>query len=187
MPTRRGRRSPADHRLKGQGARLSSPRGADFALIEREHVRSRVYPPFDWHPFDRLSPYNPLRVSLAEARVAFVTTAGAHLADQPPFDTTAEAGDPTWRAFPVETPLAEVELSHRGYDTRRAAADKNVVLPLEHLRALQAEGQIRSLASDVYSFMGFIADTDALLLREAPAIAQRLLADRVDLVLLAPT
>jgi len=35
--------------------------------------------------------------------------------------------------------------------------------------------------------MGYIADTDRLLREEAPAVAQRLRADGVDLVLLAPT
>ena len=162
-------------------------RGANFAHIERDHVRARVYPPFDWHPFDRFSPYNPMRVPLSEARVAFVTTAGAHLPEQPPFDTDAEAGDPSWRAFPVETPLADLVLSHGGYDTRRTGVDKNVVLPLDHLRDLAAEGRIGSLSPNVYSFMGYIADTDRLLREEAPAVAARLIADGADLVLLAPT
>jgi len=166
---------------------LPDSQGINFAHIEWEHVRSRIYAPFDWHPFDRLSPYNPLRVPLPDARVAFVTTAGAHLPDQAPFDTKAKAGDPSWRSFPTATPLADLILSHSGYDTRRAAADKNVVLPLDHLRALQAAGQLGSLASDVYSFMGYVADTDRLVHHEAPTVAQRLVADHVDLVLLAPT
>ena len=161
-------------------------RGANFAEIEREHVRSRVYAGFDWHPFDRFSPYHSLRVPLSEARVAFVTTAGVHLPEQPPFDDSA-AGDPTWRAFPVETPLADLTLTHGGYDTRRASADKNVVLPLDHLRAFRDEGRIGSLAPQVYSFMGYITDTDRLLSEEAPAVAAQMLADQVDLVLMAPT
>lgn len=161
-------------------------RGANFAQIEREHVRSRVYAEFDWHPFDRFSPYNPLRVPISEARVAFITTAGVHLPDQPPFDNSA-AGDPTWRAFSVETPLADLTLTHGGYDTRRASADKNVVLPLEHLRAFRDEGRVGSLSPDIYSFMGYIAETDRLLHDEAPVVAAQLLADRVDLVLMAPT
>ena len=162
-------------------------RGANFAQIERDHVRERVYAPFDWHPFDRFSPCTPLRVPLSEARVAFVTTAGVHLADQPPFDVDSDAGDPSWRAIPVETPLADVVLSHGGYDTRRASEDKNVVLPLDHLRALRDEGRIGALAPSVYSFMGYAADTERLLRHEAPAVAARLLEDRADLVLLAPT
>ena len=162
-------------------------RGANFAQIERDHVRARVYAPFDWHPFDRFSPYNPLPVPLAAARVAFVTTAGVHRADQPPFDTDADAGDPSWRAISVETPWADLVLSHGGYDTRRAREDKNVVLPLDHLRAVRDEGRIGALTPHVYSFMGYAADTERLLGREAPAVAGRLLEDRADLVLLAPT
>lgn len=160
--------------------------GVNFAQVERDHVRSRVYAEFDWHPFDGFSPYNPLRAPATKARVAFLTTAGVHLADQPPFDTAAAAGDSSWRAVPVETPLAELALSHSGYDTGRAGADKNVVLPLDHLRGLRDEGRIGSLSPDVYSFMGYVADTDRLL-DEASTVAERLLADRADLVLLAPT
>lgn len=162
-------------------------RGANFAQIERDHVRARVYAPFDWHPFDQFSPYTPLRVPLSEARVAFVTTAGVHLAHQPPFDTASDAGDPSWRAIPVETPLADLVLSHGGYDTRRASEDKNVVLPLDHLRAFRAAGRIGALAPSVYSFMGYVADTERLLRDEAPAVAARLRKDHADLVLLAPT
>lgn len=165
---------------------LHADRGVNFAQIEREHVQ-RFYPPFDWHPFDTFSPYNPLRKPLDAARVAFVTTAGVHLAEQPPFDVGADDGDPTWRAIPVETPLKDLVLSHGGYDTERASADRNVVLPLDHLRALAAEGRIGALSPAVFSFMGYITDTDRLLSREVRPIAEQLVADEVDLVLLAPT
>jgi D-proline reductase (dithiol) PrdB len=162
-------------------------RGINFAEFERDYVRGRVYAPFDWHPFDDFSPHNPLRVPVADARVAFVTTGGVHLPSDPPFDVRADTGDPSWRAFPADTPLAELTLTHRGYDTGRASADKNVVLPLDHLRAFAAEGRIGSLSPDIHSFMGYVAETDRLLWEEAPAVAERLLADGVDLVLLAPT
>jgi D-proline reductase (dithiol) PrdB len=161
-------------------------RGVNFAQIERDHVQ-RFYPPFEWHPFDTFSPYLPLAVPLSEARVAFVTTAGVHHSDQPPFATDADDGDCSWRAFPSDTPLAQLALSHGGYDTHRASADPNVVLPLDHLRALVAEGRIGSLAQEIYSFMGYITDTERLLREEGPAVAARLQADGVDLVLLAPT
>lgn len=103
--------------------------GVDFAEIERDHVRSRLYPDFAWHAFDAFSPLNPLRVPLAAARVALVTTAGAHLPDQAPFDISAHEGDPCYRAIPSVVPLADLTLTHGGYDTRRARADKNVVPP----------------------------------------------------------
>ncbi len=160
--------------------------GVDFAEIERDHVRSRLYPDFAWRAFDAFSPLNPLRVPLAAARVALVTTAGAHLPDQAPFDIAAAEGDPSYRAFPSVTPLADLTLSHGGYDTRRASADKNVVLPLDHLHAAVTEGRVGSLTPQVYSFMGYVADTDPLLEQTAPAVARQLIEDRADLVLLAP-
>ena len=161
--------------------------GVNFADIERDHVRSRLYPGFAWRAHDAFSPCNPLPVPLAEARIAFVTTAGAHLPRQVPFDTGASAGDPSWRAFPVETPLSDLALAHGGYDTRRASSDKNVVLPLDHLRALAAEGRIGGLAPTVHSFMGYVADVDPLVRESGPEVAGRLVAEGTDLVLLAPT
>ncbi len=161
--------------------------GTDFARVERDHVRGRFFPAFEWQAYDAFSPLNPLRVPLARARVAFVTTAGAHLAEQPPFDVRAPAGDASYRAIPSATPLGSVQLSHPGYDTRQASADKNVVLPLDHLRAAAEMGRIGELAPWVYSFMGYIADPDPLLRGSAPEVAGRLRADKVDLVLLAPT
>jgi D-proline reductase (dithiol) PrdB len=166
---------------------IATSEGVDFAEIERNHVCRNLYPHFAWRAADAFSPPNPLRVPLTEARVAFVTTAGAHLIDQPPFDVDADEGDPSWRAFPSTTPLADVVLTHAGYDTRRASADKNVVLPLDHLRALVEEGRIGELATTVYAFMGYIAKTEPLVRESAPAVARRLVEDHVDLVLLAPT
>ena len=131
--------------------------GVDFAALERDFVRARINPEFAWRAYDAFSPLNPLAVPLRAARVAFVTTAGAHLPDQAPFDLAAPAGDPSYRAFPVATPLAELALSHRGYDTRRAGADKNVVLPLDHLRAAAAAGRIGAYCAERASGLGAVA------------------------------
>jgi D-proline reductase (dithiol) PrdB len=161
--------------------------GVNFADIERDFVRGRLYAGFRWRAYDRFSPLNPLRVPLQSAQVAFVTTSGAHLADQVPFDIAAAAGDPSFRAFSTATPLKEIHLTHRGYDTRRASADKNVVLPLDHLRAAAKAGRIAGLSPTVYSFMGYMADTERLVCETAPAVAANLVSDRADLVLLAPT
>lgn len=161
--------------------------GVNFADIEVDFVRERINPRFAWIPQDSFSPLNPLAVPLSEARVAFVTTGGAHLSDQEPFDLKAKEGDPTYREFSVTTPLDELVLTHRGYDTGHANQDKNVVLPLDHLRAALDAGRIGSLAANVYSTMGFVADVEPLMRETATAIAERLRSDGVDLVLLAPT
>ena len=161
--------------------------GINFADVERDFVRARVYADFQWRAYDTFSPLNPLRVQLGSARVAFVTTSGAHLEDQPPFDISAAAGDPTFRSFPSSTPLDRIRLSHRGYNTRVASVDKNVVLPLDHLRAAAADGRIGGLSPTVYSFMGYMAETEVLLEQSAPRVAASLVSDGADLVLLAPT
>jgi D-proline reductase (dithiol) PrdB len=161
--------------------------GANFAEIEQEFVCDRINPDFCWRPFDDFSPFNPLSVPLESARVAFVTTCGAHLESDRPFDLKSAAGDPSFREFPSTVQYEDLALTHRGYDTRRAKEDVNVVLPLDHLRAASADGRIGEIAPNVLSFMGFIADTDPLLNEIAPAVARRLLDDEVDLVLLAPT
>jgi D-proline reductase (dithiol) PrdB len=161
--------------------------GVNFADIEVEFVRERINPAFAWVPHDTFSPMNPLQLPLADARVAFVTTSGAHLPEQPPFDLETPDGDPTYREFPTSTPLEELVLTHRGYNTRHTSADKNAVLPLDHLRAAVEVGRIGSLAGNVYSTMGFVADVEPLMGHTAPAITEALRRDRVDLVLLAPT
>lgn len=161
--------------------------GVDFADVERNFVRRWAYPDFEWRAYDTFSPRNPLRMPLQSAQVAFVATSGAHLRGQAPFDISAGTGDGSFRAFPSSTLLEEIQLSHPGYDTRRASVDKNVVLPLDHLRAAAREGRIGRLSPTVYSFMGFITDTERLLEETAPEVAARLVSDGADLVLLAPT
>ncbi len=161
--------------------------GVNFVDVERDWVVGRIYADFRWRPYDDFSPYNPLRVPLSQARVAIVTTAGAHLADQEPFDIDSKSGDPSYRAFPSTTPLSDIQLTHTGYDTRRAALDPNVVLPLEHLRAAAQDGRIGELAPTVYSCMGYVAETDPFIDTSAPEMAARLVDEQVDLVLLAPT
>ena len=166
---------------------MSVVEGVDFAEVERNFVRAHVFPEFEWRAYDTFSPRNPLRVPLQSAQVALVSTSGAHLRCQAPFDITAGTGDGSFRAFPTSTLLEEIQLSHPGYDTRRASLDKNVVLPLDHLRAAARDGRIGRLSPTVYSFMGYIARTDPLVEETAPEVAARLVSDGADLVLLAPT
>jgi D-proline reductase (dithiol) PrdB len=160
--------------------------GANFAEIELQWVRDRIYPSFTWKAYDEFSPRNRLSAPLAESTVAFVTTSGAHLTGDAPFDCRVPEGDPTFRVFPSTTPFDDLSLIHRGYDTGRAARDMNVVLPLDHFRAAEANGRIGRLAPTVFSFMGYVADAEPLLNESAPTVAERLRSDGVDLVLLAP-
>ncbi|MGD9714608.1 MAG: glycine/sarcosine/betaine reductase selenoprotein B family protein, partial [Thermomicrobiales bacterium] len=160
--------------------------GVDFARIEREHVASRIYPAFDWVPYDTFSPYNPMTVPLEHARVALVTTAGAHLHDQRPFATSAKEGDPSFRVLPADVDLTEIQLTHSGYDTQTAIQDVQVVLPLDHLRVLVRSGRIGGMTPSIYSTMGYVADTGPFIRETSLEITRLVSAERPDLVLLVP-
>ena len=123
--------------------------------------------------------------TLADSRVAVVTSAGLHLREDRPFT----AGDPTYRVIPSATPAAALVQSHTsiGFDRTAALEDINVVFPIDRLREMVAAGQIGELAPFFYSFMGAQRDTSPIKERTAPEVADRLIAEGVDVVLLTPT
>ena len=133
-------------------------------------------------------PWTRLRKPLAACRVALVTTAGVHRTDEAPFDMADPEGDPSFRAFPMDTPPDALRITHKYYDHRAADRDLNVVLPRDPLRAIAAEHRIGSVAPTCYSLMGHILGPHLRTLTDAaaPEIARRLRAEAVDLVVLTP-
>jgi D-proline reductase (dithiol) PrdB len=131
------------------------------------------------------APFHRLGRPLSEARVAIVTSAGIHLRDDRPFVPS----DPTYRRIPSSARGDELLQSHAsiGFDRTAVMADVNVVFPLDRLREMVAEHRIGSLGPTFYSFMGAQRDPSAIAATTAPEVAQQLLADGVDVVLLTPT
>lgn len=126
----------------------------------------------------------PPRRPLPESRVALLTTAGVALAADPPFDQLSPLGDSSYRAIPSEAPGRSLAISHNHYDHSDADRDVNCIFPIDRLRALAQGGALR-LASTHYGFMGFNPNP-AGLLASAAAVADRLVADGVDVALLTP-
>jgi hypothetical protein len=149
-----------------------------FDEIERQVVR-RHFPDFDWVGFDAPSPRRMLPVPLGRARVGLVATAGAHLPGEDAFGLDGEV-----RFLPADAEA--IELSHPGYDTRRAAADPDVVVPVRSLRRLAQAGVIGSIASTMISTMGLVPRGEDVLERSVPVAHDRLREEEVDLVLLVP-
>jgi D-proline reductase (dithiol) PrdB len=163
-----------------------STRVKSFADVERDYLRARAVPDFEWESNDEPSRINPLDGPVSKATVALVVTAGAYIRDeQEPFLRRRE-GDPSFREFPRDVDLARIALSHVGYDTRRAMEDVDVVFPLRTLRALEARGRIGAAAPRHYSFMGYAIETNVLR-DNARDLAGRLRSDHVDLALLVPS
>ena len=149
------------------------------------------------YPFSRYGPrpnnpaslaVTPLRKPLAACTVALITTAGLSLPDQPPFDTSIRMGDSSFREFPGDISPQALEMNHRSwaFDQTGILRDRNLALPLDRLREMQARGEIGAIAPHHYSFMGSIIGPTKLIKQSAPEVARRLGADGVDVVLLAP-
>lgn len=158
----------------------------NFATVERDYIRSRILPDFDWVVYRDPSPITPLRKPLSQSRIALVTTAGVHVASDPTFDLKSRTGDPSYREVPNDVAWDQLRLSHVGYNTRKVSQDINCVFPLQRLWELAAEGIVGSLTHRHFSFMGYIPIVEPLLGETGPEVARKLQADAVDLVLLAP-
>ncbi len=130
--------------------------------------------------------FTPLAAPLATARVALLTTAGAHLANEEPFDVADPAGDPSVRIIPDDADPAALAFAHSHYDTSRAEEDPNVVLPRDALARLAAAGVIGSCAPRHIGMMGFNPDPRRLVTESAPRLVELLREDAVDVVVLSP-
>jgi len=132
-------------------------------------------------------PWKPLNKPLSDCRLALVTTAGVHLADQNPFDVSATEGDASYRLLPSNTPFNAYRISHTHYDHSEADKDINCVFPVTRVQELVKKGFLGSLAPTNFGFMGFILKPLLETLKtNAQQVARKLLEQGVDAVLLTP-
>ena len=113
----------------------------DLKLKYQIFMKLYRYRSLDWRPG------TALKKPLSEARVAVVTTAAFYEPDQAPFDESIRGGDCSYRIIPLETDLSTLRIAHKSdaFDTRGIAADKNLALPLDRLKAMANEGLIDRL------------------------------------------
>jgi D-proline reductase (dithiol) PrdB len=128
----------------------------------------------------------PLRKPLAECTIALVSTAGVHLKDHPAHDLRNPHGDASFREIPADAQAGDLAVDHVHYDTADANADPNCVFPLDRLRELAAQGIVGAVAPMHFGFMGFIPDGRLLRDTTAPVVAERLLEQGTDVVVLTP-
>jgi D-proline reductase (dithiol) PrdB len=176
-------------------AKRSTQRNENVARLDDVELTERLL--LKAYPFSRYGPRSahpasmavtPLRKPLSACTVALVTTAGLSLADQPPFDTSIRMGDSSFREFPGDISPQTLQMNHRSWvvDQTDILRDRNLVLPLDRLREMQARGEIGAIAPRHYSFMGSIIGPARLIKQSAPEVARRLMADRVDVAMLTP-
>jgi D-proline reductase (dithiol) PrdB len=137
-------------------------------------------------------PWTELAKPLCEAKVALLSTAGISMKDDEPFDMEFERRNPTkgdgsFRRLRADATAADVVANHLHIDTGYIERDLNVALPLDRLRELVDEGIVGSMAGTHYSVMGYQGNDASRLENEsAPAIAEAMRREEVDLALLAP-
>lgn len=161
----------------------------DVELVDRLFLKGYPFSRFAPRPGNPVSTaMTPLKKPLEECSVALVTTAGLSLPDQPPFDVTIKMGDTSFREIPGDISPRLLEMNQRSwaFDHTGILRDRNLALPLDRLREMQARREIGAVAPRHYSFMGSIIGPRKLINDSAPEVARRLSADAVDVVLLTP-
>lgn len=155
---------------------------AEFSLPVRLFLKS-----YRWRVIDPL-PWTTPRLPVERSRVALVSSGGFTAPGQPPFDPSVKGGDWSFRLIDSVTETGALLTSHRSesFDRSGIEADPNLAIPLDRLREMERGGEIGSLAPRAVSFMGSITAPKRLMLESAPAIAEALLHDGVDLALLVP-
>jgi D-proline reductase (dithiol) PrdB len=154
----------------------------DLKLSYRLFMRAYPYRSVDWRPGAYLAK------PLSEAVIAVVTTAAFYLPTQPAFDEGIRGGDWSFREIPVDAELGLLGIAHKSdaFDHRGIEADKNLALPLDRLREMEAAGEIGGVARVHYSFMGSVTAPGRLMSESAPEVARRLQEQQVDAVVLTP-
>lgn len=145
-----------------------------MAQTDKDYLLSLNCPQFDFTPWVAPPPLN-------SCRIAMISTAGIHLRDDRPFDVWAI----DYRIIPNEAAPNDIIMSHvsSNFDRTGFQNDLNVIFPLDLLNQL-AEKKIKSVSRFHYSFMG--APEPEKLENAAKNIAQAMLRDNVDAVLLIP-
>ena len=119
---------------------------------------------------------------LSARRVAMISSAGFMRRGGKPL----VGGDADYRAIPADIAPGDLLISHvsQNFDRTGFQQDINVMLPLDRLREMAADGEIGSLADTHYSFMG--STPPEKMEPDARRLAADLKADNVDAVLLLP-
>lgn len=155
---------------------------SEFSFVVRAFLKT-----YRWRRIDPI-PWTPLRKPVAEANVAIVTTGGLVMPEQEPFDSHAKGGDSSFRVIPAEANVADLIDTHRSetFDHSGIREDPNLAFPLDRLREMERDGRIGRVNNRHLSFMGSISAPARLIRDSAPAAAELLVADGVDVALLVP-
>lgn len=147
-----------------------------MSLKKYDGLQSEIFVPITPTPV-----WAPVKKKLKDMTVAIVTAAGVHLKSDKPFNL---AGDTSYRAVPSTATDDELMVSHGGYDNTDVNRDINCMFPIDRLRELAEKGFIKDIAPNMYTCMGGGGDVKVFTEETGPEIAQKLLDEHVDAVVM---
>lgn len=135
--------------------------------------------PVTWAPVDR---------PLSSSRVGLVVMACMTMPDQPPFRAEEPDFDPSIRIVPSDTDPRTLVNTYpeQAFDHAGLRSDADLLIPLDRLREMVADGEIRRLAPRAVSMCGHLPHPQRLIEETAPQVAHLFLEDAADVVLLVP-
>ena len=155
----------------------------DYIARTRAQYDALGYPPYRWVENSDAPPWAAVTKPVSESRVALIASGGVYAHGQLAFHYK---DDSSFRVIDTAADTSDLRVTHFAYDLTDARRDINVVFPVETMRDLEATREVGELARNAYTFMGGIYSSRVVKERLAPALADRVVSDQVDLVLLVP-
>ena len=155
----------------------------DYIERTREQYSALGYPAYRWVVETEPPAFTRVEAPMHEWRVGLVASGGIYVQGQIAFH---HRDDLSYREIDTNTRPDRLRVTHFAYDLTDARADPNAVFPLEALRHLRERGEIGDLAPRAYTFMGGIYSVRQVRDVLAPALAERLCSDGVDVAILVP-
>jgi D-proline reductase (dithiol) PrdB len=150
-----------------------------------KHYREQGFPPYRW-TVNETAPLTRLSKPLSECTVTLLVSGGISQCSAAPFNPNAR-NDHRVDAIDREASSSDFQIHDAYYDHSDAEADINCVFPLDRLREMAADGEIAAVASHFWSgFMGRIYNRTKLIEESAPAFADKLEEDHVDVLVAVP-
>ncbi|MBW2497833.1 MAG: hypothetical protein JRF61_11215 [Deltaproteobacteria bacterium] len=153
--------------------------------IERTRARyaAQGHAAYRWVENPDPPPFAPVTKPLRDSRLTLIASGGIYRSGQVAFHYR---DDVSFRMIESDVPTVELRVTHFAYDLTDARSDPNVVFPIDTLRTMAVQGRIGSLGPKAYTFMGGIYSARKVREKLAPALADRVCEDEVDLALLVP-
>jgi len=156
----------------------------DYIQVTRDSYAQLGYDAYRWadntdQPAAFVEPAKPL----SESRVVLVASGGVYRVGDIGF---THKDDLTHREIPMDCDVDDLRVTHFAYDQSNAKEDINSVFPIDALRALDAAGEIGSIADVGLTFMGGIYSQRRLGETLIPALVDRVNELEADIALFVP-